>query len=564
MDPTRPCDTNLTTPNSLLQESSILPEKFFDRVRGLHINNVWNYRNHFIFYVMSTLRAPLEGEDPIRFFFKFMWRTFKGQRALICLSNVCYRYDPFFEEVRTFEGVIEEEFFDFSWYSMNGKKLTFSVLDMPWYAFGMVQDECALSTYSRIILAASHLVARRNGSLEPTDFQNRGPVLYYLTHPESLEYALKYGVDICVIDSGLRNLASLKDFDITPTVESCQLAIRLPRYGYGPQYVTPIYCFSLTLWIFVIVTIFIFTLIHYMLIYLHKELSYSSTTDGVPWDSNSSPTTMTMCRYILGISQPRLIMIEFMTGKIVFLVVSLSMMILITLFQSRMFSLLSSQVRVKDFDTLKEIEESDLAVQSIDIAIDKQFLGDGPEFEWIKQKLVDSYVFICSSFNCTLDPINSKDLGEILVHSNETSRTRREFETILKSDAFLYRMSTKYSGLKELICSDASTGSKYESHLAHERLMSYPLMYFMIPNTFYLDALNDMLFRFFEGDIGPFNFLGPLDSIDLKNFEQKDIEGAPRPFTMIDLKLAFVFLTAGWILSSFCLVIELLRQFSEC
>lgn len=577
MDPTRPCDEKLTIPDTHLQESSILSDEAFKHVRGLYLNNVWNSRSHLVFYLGSGSNS-LETEDSInsmRFVFKFMWRTFKGQRTLICSGLECYRYDPFFEEIQRYEPGNHERFFDFSWRSMNGKTFTFMIVENPLFdCDSALQDDCTRNNV--IYHAIGWLVLSRNGTLNSLPPQLEGFInAISPSDPGRLEYGLKYGVDMHFTGSGA-GLANRQGLDASPPLASCQLVFRLPRKGYVPPYVTPFYCFSPSLWIFVFLTFLLFTLVHYALVRARGRL-FEPSNDEEAKDHELFPTLMTIYKYILGISQPRLVLIEMMTGKIVFLVIVFSMLILITLFQSMMFSLLSSRVRYEDIDTLEGIEESDMVVQSSDIEMDVRFFGDEPGFDWIKRRLTDGYNFKCPLENMLelgpidFDPFNpggkladineTSDFDLTPVDTNETRLARREVGTMLKSDAFLYRMTTKYADLKDFVYLDLETRTPYEFHIARERVMSYPLVYFTLRNSFYSDAVNDLLSRLLEGGGFSADVIGQYIVLDHKRFEERENDGAPRPFTFTDLMLAFDALVAGWVLSGFFFVSELLRQF---
>ncbi|CAH0383345.1 unnamed protein product [Bemisia tabaci] len=437
-----------------------------------------------------------------------------------------------------------------------------------------VEDDCTRNNV--IYHAIGWLVSSRNGTLNSLPPQLEGFInAISPSDPGRLEYGLKYGVDMHFTGSGA-GLANRQGLDASPPLASCQLVFRLPRKGYVPQYVTPFYCFSPSLWIFVFLTFLLFTLVHYALVRARGRL-FEPSNDEEAKDHELFPTLMTIYKYILGISQPRLVLIEMMTGKIVFLVIVFSMLILITLFQSMMFSLLSSRVRYEDIDTLEGIEESDMVVQSSDIEMDVRFFGDEPGFDWIKRRLTDGYNFKCPLENMLelgpidFDPFNpggkladineTSDFDLTPVDTNETRLARREVGTMLKSDAFLYRMTTKYADLKDFVYLDLETRTPYEFHIARERVMSYPLVYFTLRNSFYSDAVNDLLSRLLEGGGFSADVIGQYIVLDHKRFEERENDGAPRPFTLTDLMLAFDALVAGWVLSGFFFVSELLRQF---
>ncbi|CAH0391406.1 unnamed protein product [Bemisia tabaci] len=507
MDPARACDANLTIPDTQLAGDSVLADDFFNQVRGLYLNNVWNSQNYLIFYVLHSNfseRNALEADDLIHtmlFVFRFVWRTFKGHKTLICLREVCYHYDPFFERIGIYmEG---DAFFDFSWYSMNGKTLTFLCHDFHPFDFDIVlEDECSFNSLSHLYHTLYVLAMRRGGTLVPFNEWVDWDVSNFSAHIVRSGSGLKYGMDLCAIGSGVRNQENLQQFLVSPTMESCQCNLRIPRQGFMPQDVVPFYCFSLTVWVFVVMTVLIFIPIHYALAYVHREIILSSDIDEALQNRELFSAAMTIYRYVLGIGQPRLILVEVITGKIVFFVIVFCMMVLITLFQSGMFSLLSSRVRYDDIDTLKEVEDSNLMVQSNNLEIDMQFLGNETEFEWIRQKLTDSFIFKCTHVYCHLQSINTHlVLNDTSADTVEERQARKEIDSILKNNAFLMRMTTKHTDLNDLIYSDAVTGIEYEFHIARERVMSYPLMYFFLRNTFYGDVLNDLLSRHLESGL---------------------------------------------------------------
>ncbi|XP_072157405.1 uncharacterized protein [Bemisia tabaci] len=449
---------------------------------------------------------------------------------------------------------------------MNHKPLTYSMVDLdPFYFDGMVHDVCASVLVVPFLLALTQVATSRNCRLYPISedvhfIKDPFSSLDTLTHLEHLEFGLKYGVDLHVTGTGLGNLANLRDFDTSPTIESCQLTFRLPRKGYVPQDVVPFYSFSLTVWIFIIVTLLILALVHYTLVITHMSIFYRSDTEESTLGHELFPTLMTIYRYTLGIGQPRLILVELMVGKIVFLIIVFLMMVLITLFQSGMFSLLSSRVRFRDIDTFKEIEESDFVVQSSGIEIDAQFLGDESEFGWIRHKLTDSFKFICEQhYRPVLFVVDDDDpwLNQTLIDTDDKNVVMREVDTMLKSDAFLTRMTTKYTELHDLVYMDHATKKVYEFHIARERLLSYPFMYFMPRNGFYHEVVNDILFRRMEMGI-LHQEAAHFTPMDFSKYRARENNDEARPFTLTDLRLAFFLLVIGWVSSAFCFIIELL------
>ncbi|CAH0382947.1 unnamed protein product [Bemisia tabaci] len=258
-----------------LEEGSILSDDIIKHVDGLYTNKVWNCENYLIFYLQraeyqspncspEAQRDGFEGvnaHSKLLFVFKFMWRMFKGQRTLICMNTTCQKYDPFNEKIIQYAGMDDEKFFDFSWHSMNGKKMIAAIHSLAYYAidtnFNTVVDNSLWFVH-----AISVATSWRNGS-----------VYYVLAHGDDVVDAqeneilltgLKYGVDVLAADINIKVFRNFEYYDASTYLDSCQLVFITPRAEFIPQYIAVFNCFSSTTWMYVLLTLIVFTLIHIM------------------------------------------------------------------------------------------------------------------------------------------------------------------------------------------------------------------------------------------------------------------------------------------------------------
>ncbi|CAH0392961.1 unnamed protein product [Bemisia tabaci] len=421
---------------------------------------------------------------------------------------------------------------------MNGKSVGFySLTAGDGHPFNTAGDLC--TQIGLLYDVIEMMTCRRNGSFREIDL--RFDVSADLQNSRNFELGLKYGVAVLGVEvAGI--FASLKDdFDVSPAIETCQLSILVPRKGFVPQYFAIFYCFSPTVWIFVWVTFTFLITVHRAFVFIQQKYFLHVNTNE---DNNdATPTVMTIYRYILGISQPRLVLIELLTGKIIFFNIVFPTMVLTTLFLSGMVTLLNERIRYHDMNTLDEIKQADLLVQSSDLFDDLMLLADQP-FDWIEQKLSDTFLFRCARLDCVFEDDVEKFMKNISLNDedDETKLARGEVDAILKSDAFLARTPTQLSKYNNELFFDESTGRVYEFHRVEEYIYSYPKVLLMLRNNFYREEINDGIMRYVESGI-----LGSMtDSTRqrvLQNFQhsqEEEIGGKPKPFSMTDLKIAFI------------------------
>ncbi|CAH0396248.1 unnamed protein product [Bemisia tabaci] len=352
---------------------------------------------------------------------------------------------------------------------------------------------------------------------------------------------LKYDAALFAVESTVRVDQDLEVFEASAPIEACHVVIRVPRQKFIPQYVAVFRCFSTVLWICVIVTVCVFTLVHIICVKIERESFVLLYPEQELHDQEYRSTLLAIVRYILGIGQPRIVLVESTTGKIVFFIFVFSILILSTLFQSGMVTLLSTRIRYEEIDTLKGIEESDLVVESPDIGLDMEFLGEEPQFDWLKQKLTDSLKIRCENRYCGVE----SDFA--FYHTNESVSDwndfyDREIYTILETRGYLTRTTSIVSRFNNRVYYDRRTGDMHEFHDVSEYVMSYPLLYFVERKSFFREVFNDVLTRLLEAGVF-YRSTIRLHTELKENFafaEKTGDTGEPRPYSMTDLKIAFI------------------------
>ncbi|CAH0382943.1 unnamed protein product [Bemisia tabaci] len=573
-DPKQPCTENMTIHDLDLGEGSILSDDIYKHVHGLYTNKVWNCENYLIFYLKKADNGypnpgpkaqrddfeEVDSHSKLLFVLKFMWRMFKGQKTLICLNMTCYKYEPFNEEIIKYAGLDGENFFNFSWYSMNGKNMTIVLSDAKRLDLDSNFDAFCdyISWFAR---ATDEAVHRRNGSMNSVRVDSLG--FLYAQGDQAIRMGLKYGVDVFALDINHKFHRNFENFDASFSLDSCQVIIRIPRKDFIPEYIAVFNCFSPTLWMYVLVTLIVFTLIHIMFFKVERNKFPPLYREEELPNPQSLSTLLTIVRYVLGIGQCRIVLIKLMTGKIVFVIIVFSTLTLTTLFQSGMVTLLSVRIRYKEMDTLKELEESDLMIEAGDLGTEMKFFGDDPQFNWIKEKLTDGLEFKPNNIASGLS-IDIKDSDSNYSYYNKTySRSlEMQMDKLLRSRGFLARFSTRLSKFNNHLYYDFRTGLRYEFHDISERMFSYPQLCFIAKNSFYRDVINDALLRILEGGLYEKVLLNS-HRVDKENFALAEREGSgeePRPFSLIDLRIAFMCLGAGLTISICSFIAELFYQ----
>ncbi|CAH0396139.1 unnamed protein product [Bemisia tabaci] len=407
------CSQEVNIKSSELKEGSILSDSVYEKTRGLHLNNIWNHKNHLIFMLKNVANgsrksmpksvpyevhnnSEREIHDTLLLCFKFFWRFFKGQKTVICHQSRCNRYDPFEENLMSYEGETDEKFFDFSWKNMHARRIGI-YLDM----FGNDTPSNPLQISSEsgggwldLILAVNERFER---SVNCTLKYYNKLQMDFMKLPFQIEDGLRFDIELILFDAGLLSKeADFLKFDFSIGIDTNALCIATPHSSYMPQGLVIFQGFSPVTWVFIAVTVVSFVFIQYLFQYSQSELFHRLYTEAEIDNYRDTSSLLTIYAYFICGSPPSLHLGRLTTGKILFLIFSFSAIIISTLFLNGMTTLLSNRVLYPEIDSLKSLEGSNLFIQIKDVSNKPYVIGLLDQLnhsEALKAKKTDSQRF---------------------------------------------------------------------------------------------------------------------------------------------------------------------------
>ncbi|CAH0386759.1 unnamed protein product [Bemisia tabaci] len=557
-DFSRPCDVTIKMTLQDIADGSILKGKLLD-FTGEAYNQVWNPDNYLIFVVSPRVEddeSKMRRQPPtcnLFFIFRLIWRIFKGRKTMICFPVECYWYDSFFNKTHVFTGSQGEEFFEFEWPSMNRKNFHYYT-DI--YNYNDDQQQVQLrSGYLQweapVHTAIKVLGQKRTGTIQQT------PVTPGDLAMTEQKFAIKYDMVILLIDASSRlRSTNYENYDHLAVTDTGSLCFHIPRSGFKPQYLTVFKCFSQKVWVCFLATIATFLLMHHF----HKSFQSQhlahlySEYELVQYESLS--TALTIYRYFLCVAQPRLLLGKLRSGKILFGTFVFAALILTTLLQSGMVTFLNTRIRYADINTLEHLAASDMLVQSPNLRLDEDFCGREEQLHWLQKRLVGSFHYSYNVYmseiqyvvNSSFSNVSDCEICDRLEQFEEFTvaglSAMKNLEASMTSDAFMGITSAQLSrrnwGFMEF-------RRIFEYHTTRECLASYPLMYFMPRHMFARDDLNDVLSRSFEVGLVDKEYEEIRYFTLMLQIEVKEEVVMRRPFSMRDLRIAFICLGAGYL-----------------
>ncbi|CAH0392708.1 unnamed protein product [Bemisia tabaci] len=300
----------------------------------------------------------------------------------------------------------------------------------------------------------------------------------------------------------------------------------------------------------------------------------------------------------------KLLLGRLFTGKILFLIFSFAVLIFPSVIQSRMFELLSLYARYPEIDTLEDLTESEIFARVPNIEAFSRIMKQWPQYESLKKKLIQDYNFYenidsggvtaetgwCWSYEfleflsemswtsftkSSSDPNMSSEImnsslvrGFLALQTNELAH--------MNMDAYALSVPGMFLSQENFLFKSQFVPHGIEVHRVKECLVSYPFSYRMPKNSFFLEPLNRKIVQLLESglvknrleivltgrytgdgmDVGAQNFFG------VQRYKQA-VDDAPRPFTMLDLQIAFISLGVGHLLAFLAFIAELLINYNE-
>ncbi|CAH0383111.1 unnamed protein product [Bemisia tabaci] len=426
--------------------------------------------------------------------------------------------------------------------------------------------------YENIIDAVEILADRRNATsafyLAPKDDWT------LLSKPQDLRMNLKMDVDLYSVNF-LGCPLNLSEFDFTPGLETAVLFVMVPRRGFVPSYLAALRCFTPTVWVCTISVLVTFLSISHVYNQLQIRVFPALYKEVDLTHFERVSVLLTLYRHVLNISQPRWELGALRAGKILFLVFSFSTLILTSLFASSMMSALTEPVRYSDINTLRDLNRSEMFVQT-DTGSRSVSLSGYPEFEWLTRRLSDHFQFEAVSLSVASMVKNTMRPDDYLAEDPyfqtlnasidvTMSMLEKNLDVMLSMDAFLVEVTASVAEEGNVLVGPNDFHQEYEFHFVREYITSYPYMNKLSKNSFYRDAINDILTRMLEGGFTGLNQKKQQDHCLTtggwrsapKESEQKT---PPRAFSLVDLRIAFLGLGFGLGASIGVFLLELLHM----
>ncbi|CAH0770026.1 unnamed protein product [Bemisia tabaci] len=457
-----------------------------------------------------------------------------------------------------FTGASGENYFDFSWRNMNGAPLVSYILDSN---ANVLEIRTGYALWSNIIFYVLGDFAKHRSAVDV--------VISVPDFDIMPDTGLALWSDASLILTEMNARLRWDDVKFRPTVatDHGSVCIFVPRRGFKPPYLAVLKSFSPTVWVCILVTIAVSLTVHHYHTSLQLRQPRLYTEAELTQYENLS-SFLTIYRYFLGVAQPRLLLGRPTSGKILFCVFIFSALILTTLLQSRMVTLTSHQPRFADVDTMEDLKDSGHLVQTAQRSQDFRFLTADATFNWLLERLSDSFYFsseVLSSewiynINYTLGyshPLNNKTVELIRLSKSSAVKNIR---AAMKSDAFASIRPSQMEGRRWFFPVDMEEYCEY--HCIEECLITYPHLYLAPSHTFAFAEFNAFLNKYFEAGIlvnFKRNFLRDFDA-DLPSISIED-SAYWRPSSIKDIQIALICFIGGLLLSSVVFLCEIALKF---
>ncbi|XP_072161401.1 uncharacterized protein [Bemisia tabaci] len=378
IDVNKTCDFTLHIRRSELNGDSDLTNSLSKLTRGLFANRIWNSNNYIIFMLplISTKGRHNIREHQLAFLFKFFWRFFKGLRTTLCIGLTCYNHDAFLN-------------------GSPGRAFQVGVLYVPRvYLYGGDTDPGYWRTLDYV---TTDLKDELKCNIGLTEVANPKYIIrtFESNHIDLHEKALKLNLDMFIFEATNFPLRDVSMFDFSAAIQSCSFCFATPRSGFVPQSILPFKCFSLEVWTVILIAVLTILAAIYIFHYLQRtrfNLLYSER-ERLTFEHTS--VILYLYSFLTIGSPSRLLLGRVVTGKILFLIVSFFVLIVVTVLQSQMTTLLSKSLRYPEIDTLEDLSNSNLFIQTQDMETSLERLQDYSFYNSLKNKLTEGTLLLC-------------------------------------------------------------------------------------------------------------------------------------------------------------------------
>ncbi|CAH0383466.1 unnamed protein product [Bemisia tabaci] len=591
------CDERVTLPSESLEPHSILSENVYNATRGLAINKIWNSKNYLIFVLKnvgrnysgstwkslprvsrrttSNNKTRVNSErdlfDDLIFCFKFFWRFFKGQRVVICYRDGCLRYDPFLETVLIQDGETDEYFFDFSWSNMHGKPFVPNINGIGSHMLNFVTPLWPnwVFLFDAIL---QHFADSVNCTLKFLSADDTVDLV--AGYKLDLGRGLQFGVDLSNLGIGLNieEGTDYSNYDFSVGIESSSLCLATPHSGFMSQGLVIFKSFTPIVWSLVIITFASFGFMQYHFHYSQCEFFTRLYSETEIDHFRGTSSLLTVFAYLVCGMPPSLHLGRLMTGKIHFVIFSFSAIILSTAFLSSMTTLLSNRVPYSEIDTLKTLEDSDLFIQVLDHREAYQSVLDRvDQYEILKTKISNTiftetllvYNELPKNESMYFDWMSGKFPLSFVVEHGGFGQIAENIRSMSISDAFMVSVPSPSTGDQRVLIIQDIIEETHDYHLVKECIITFPLTYAFLKNSFFFDKFNRYIAQFLETGLATGILRTNTKKLvpEVHNTIRTGLE--PRAYDLNDLQSAFIGLIIGLFLSSLAFIGELTIEYFQ-
>ncbi|CAH0383137.1 unnamed protein product [Bemisia tabaci] len=560
------CDFEWQISSSELAGDSVPSDPTLELTAGLTPNHVWNSLNYIVFMLPKgagkgdgvTEAQENIDERNLLFSFKFFWRFFRGLRAVICVEYRCFKYDPFLELILQVD--ITDENYSIPIVPSHTHGRRFSV--------GFVHKSEIPLHANNPISALSNIISEVTSTLEnQVDIElvdiGGSSVLDFVGPDESYyKLVLMYDIDLLIFRDGISTgETDFTKFDFSAAVQSCSHCFATPHSNFVPQYLLPFKCFSVSVWLATTVGVlalyFVFYAFHYSQWTLFRQL-YSEEVQRA--FQNTSVFFILYSYFLVGCPS-RLLLGTFVTGKIIFTITSFFVLIIVTLYQSKMTELLSMFIRYPDIDSLEDLGSSDFPIQTRNL---NQSMGLLHDHRALKNKLSESYTFYCDWLADIYmqENINRTSNLPIDTFFRKTNEIKLKMDLIMEEEAIeVTATSLRRDFPGNFQVKGPFDGKTTEFHMVKECLLTYLVTFRLLKTSIRKDLFLKRINAFIETGIAASLMGDPVqvmreNTINLIILEGQDDTEA-KPLQMQNLQPAFLSLVIGWILSAVTFAMEL-------
>ncbi|CAH0387940.1 unnamed protein product [Bemisia tabaci] len=554
------CDVTFRITSEELESESPLSDVVLEMTSDLYSHNIWSQENYIIFMLPkhSERNESIDAIHPedLAFLFRFFWRFFKGLRTIICFEGSCYKHDPDTKEVQLYN-IDDRNLLTFDLRRFRGQVTLYTRFHEYIDAYDLASISISITMMGLELLMMDHNWAY--------DFELRH--IIDDGKDDRLKNAHKLNTALLISETSVAlREADFTKFDFSGAIDSCYHCIATPRNNFIPSFLVPIKVFSPPVW----AAIGLASLLFFAGLFLFQSsqcnLFRGLYSDVELFAFGDTSVFFTVVSYFIVGRPSRLLLGRFCTGKILFTIISFSVLIIVAVFQSNVTTLLSRSVHYADIHTLKDLSESELSIQTTNRENALEILEGHENFDALKGKLTESSHFYQAIIREYLEEDDRKlraysegftDEQRQLNETDVMTTVEMNIQSIMTSDAIEVASPMLHRGTQGNFWLTHLFIRRTEAyHLVEECISTYPLTLRIAKGSLFADAFIERVNRLIEVGVREHLTKDFKFTASLSNFN-RTVERYPKPFGMENLQPAFTSLAFGWTLSCIAFICEL-------